>query len=177
MKAGWSMGAKPNDILASLGILQARRSALMNAGIELQGEWKDILNQPGSGKAYEKGIAFITKNGRVIAIPGTPDNPGRTSTHTASAPGEPPAPDMGGRGLKGSIAVVEMPDRVRVGTGLRYGLALEYGVNVAGSRTGPHPGRNFVLQPRPHARPAAKAAKDGMTRAVRFSLGRGGRGG
>jgi hypothetical protein len=173
MKAGWSMGARPSDIIASMGILAARNAGLKGAGIELQGEWKDILNQPGSGKVYPTGISFITKNGRVIAVPGTPEHPGRTSTHTASAAGEAPAPDT--HELGQSIAVVEMADRVRVGTGLRKGLALEYGVNVAGSRTGPHPGKNYVLQPRPHARPAGKAAKDGMTRAVKFALGSGGK--
>lgn len=171
MKPGWSLNASPTQVIGALGFIAARQAALKRAGIELQGEWKDVLNQAGSGKRYEPGIAFITKNGRVIAIPGSPDNPGRSSAHTASAPGEPPAPDT--HKLGQSIAVVEMNDTVRVGTPLRKGLALEYGVNVSGSRTGPHPGRNYVLEPRPHARPAAKAARVGMTSAIKYAMGTG----
>jgi len=174
MKPGWSLNASPDQMIGALGFYAARDAALKRAGIELQGEWKDVLNQAGSGKTYGVGSAFITWKGRVIPVKGTPTNPGRSSAHTASVAGEPPAPDT--HQLGQSIAVVDMGDStVRVGTNLRYGLALEYGVNVSGSRTGPHPGRNYVLQPRPHARPAAKAAQGGMTNAVRYTMGSAGR--
>jgi len=171
MNRGWTLKASPAQIVAGMGMMAARKGALKRAAIELQGEWKDVLNQPGSGKTYPAGISFITKGGRVIAIPGSPGHPGRSSSHTASAPGEPPAPDT--HQLGQSIGVAEVGENMRVGTGLRIGLALEYGVNVAGSRTGPHPGKNYVLQPRPHARPAKEAAKDGMTAGVRYALGKG----
>jgi hypothetical protein len=48
----------------------------------------------------------------------------------------------------------------------RIGLALEKGVNVAGSAVGRHPARNFKIEPRPHARPAGERAKPAMTKGV-----------
>lgn len=161
--AGWTLGMQPRNVVATLGLLKARDAAIMRAGIELQGEWKSLLNQPGGGKMYEAGTGFITTDGVVVPITGQDGS--RGSAHRASSPKEPPAPDKGT--LKNSIAVVDMGDgTVRVGTGQRIGLALEYGVNVSGSRTGPHPGKNFVLQPRPHARPAKENATSGMTDTV-----------
>ncbi len=163
---GWSLQGGPAKVLGTLGIFAARRAALMRAGIELQSVWKDELNQPGTGTRYPAGSGFITKGGKVIPIAGAEGS--RSSAHTASAPGAAPAPDTGE--LRRSIAVAEMGDEVRVGTGLRYGLALEYGVNVSGSKTGPHPGKNFVLQPRPHARPAKAKATGAMTKGVRLEF-------
>lgn len=161
---GWSLQGGPAAVLGTLGIFAARRAALMRAGLELQAVWKDVLNTPGTGKTYKRGTGFITKGGKVIPIAG--EEGSRSSDHTASAPGAAPAPDTGQ--LRRSIAVAEMGDEVRVGTGLRYGLVLEYGNRVSGSRTGPHPGENFVLQPRPHARPAKAKATGAMTKGVRL---------
>ncbi len=161
---GWSLQGGPRSVLATIGLFAARRAALMRAGLELQAVWKDELNQPGTGTRYPAGSGFITKGGKVIPIAGGEGS--RSVAHTASAPGAAPAPDTGQ--LRRSIAVAEMGDEVRVGTGLRYGLALEYGVNVSGSRTGPHPGRNFVLQPRPHARPAKAKAMGEMQKGARL---------
>ena len=164
--AGFTLGSTPAQILAAVGILSARNAAVMKAGIELQGVWKEQLNQPGSGETYE--VEFRTIDGRVVPVGK------RSSPHTASAPGDSPAPDTGQ--LKQSIAVADVGVRggqiggVRVGTGLRYGLALEYGVNVSGSKTGPHPDKNFVLQARPHARPALVRAMSKMTKGLRTRL-------
>jgi len=165
---GWTLNSKPGQIVAALGILAARDAALSMAAEELVTEWKLVLNQPGRGKLYERGTAFITTSGanrRVVPVGGSPEAPGRASDHRASAPGDAPAPDEGD--LRSSIDRARMPNGSwRVGTGKRSGLALEYGVNVSGSLTGPHPAEDFRLQPRPHARPAMVAAKDGMTESM-----------
>ena len=165
---GWTLNARPAQMIAALGILAARDAGLAAAAEELVTEWKQILNQPGSGKMYAAGTGFITTSGgnrRVVDVGGSPGAPSRASDHRASAPGEPPAPDDAT--LRNSIDKARMADGSwRVGTGMRYGLALEYGVNVPGSQTGPHPAEGYQLQPRPHARPAMKAAEDGMTVAM-----------
>ena len=159
-RAGWTLGASASDIVAGLGILAARDAALLRSGIILQTEWQRVLNTAGGGQTYD--TDFRTIGGRVVPV-------GRAArSHTASAPGEAPAPDSGQ--LKQSIAVAKTTDGVRVGSGLRYALALEYGVNVSGSKVGPHPDANFVLQARPHARPALKRAKRKMTKGVRATL-------
>ena len=159
-RAGWTLGASASDIVTGLGILAARDAALLRAGIILQTEWQRVLNTAGSGQTSD--LEFRTVGGRVVPV-------GQAArAHTASAPGEAPAPDTGQ--LKQSIAVAKTTNGVRVGTGLRYGLALEYGVNVSGSKTGPHPDASFVLQARPHARPAMKRAKRKMTRGVQATL-------
>ena len=158
--AGWTLGVSPSEVIAGLGILGARDAALLRAGIILQTQWSAQLNQPGSGQTYD--TEFRTINGRVVPV-------GKAArSHTASAPGEPPAPDTGE--LKRSIAVARVAGGVRVGSGLRYALALEYGVNVSGSKVSPHPDASFVLQARPHARPALKKAKRKMTKGIRTRL-------
>ena len=73
--------------------------------------------------------------------------------------------------LAGSIQIDDRGHEIHIGTNLRKALALEYGVNVAGSRVGPHPDASFVLEPRPHAVPALNASepemKGGMVQAYR----------
>lgn len=140
--------------------MAASQSGLLRAGIILQTEWSRTLNQAGGGETYDQEFRLV--GGRTIPV-------GKAArSHTASAPGDAPAPDTGQ--LKQSIAVARTSGGVRVGTGLRYALALEYGVNVSGSKVGPHPDPNFVLQARPHARPALKKAKRKMTKGMRSSL-------
>ncbi len=159
-RAGWTLGASPSQIIAGLGLLAARDAALLRSGIILQSEWKQVLNTAGGGQTYD--TDFRTIKGRVVPV-------GKAArSHTASAPGEAPAPDTGQ--LKQSIAVVKVSGGVRVGTGLRYGLALEYGVNVSGTKVGPHPDPSFVLQARPHARPAFTRAKRKMTKGLSTRL-------
>lgn len=150
---GWSLAATPRGMVAAIGILEHARQGLQRAAVELQSEWKQLLNQIGTGETYTH--RFATINGRVVPLTGD-----RRPSHTASAPGEPPAKDTGQ--LAASIQIDDRGDRIRVGTNLRYGLALEYGVNVSGSQVGPHPDPSFVLQPRPHARPAGTRAEKEM---------------
>ncbi len=158
--AGWTLGASPSQVIVGLGILASRDAALLRAGIALQAVWSAELNKAGGGRTYD--TEFRTINGRVVPV-------GKAArSHTASAPGEAPAPDTGE--LKQSIAVARVPGGVRVGSGLRRALALEYGVNVSGSKTGPHPDPSFVLQARPHARPSLPKAKRGMTKGIRTQL-------
>ena len=124
---------------------RASKKALWKAGMHLERVLKQKLNQPGTGKTWPKrGI----KKGK------------RYGFHTASAPGQPPAPDEGR--LKGSITHnvtgrpgTELPDpggskneaRGYVGTNVDYGAFLEFGVNVM------HPFGNYGLmtsiEPRP----------------------------
>ena len=163
--AGWTLKASPAAIIGGMGILAARDAALLRAGITLQTQWSAQLNTAGSGVTYD--TAFRTIKGRVVPI-------GRAArSHTASKPGDSPAPDTGQ--LKQSIAVAKTSQGVRVGSGLRYALALEYGVNVSGSKTVPHPDPSFVLQARPHARPAFRKARPKMSNAIQAGLRTGGR--
>lgn len=170
-RKGWSKDASGKEILDQLGIMAARKAALLRAGVVFQSVWKETLNQPGSGRRYEQGVSFITTRGaprRVVPVAGTPGHPGRARAHTASAPGEPPAKDRGI--LAASVQVGQATDgTVRVGMGGprgRIGLALEYGVNTAGSQVGPHPAQGFKVDPRPHARPAKEDAVPRMTQGV-----------
>lgn len=171
-RRGYSQSASGKEILEAIGYTAARAAGLKRAGVAVQTEWKTLLNQPGFGKRYEAGVAFITHGGRVFPVKGTPLNPGRATPHVASAPGQPPAKDRGL--LAASVVVGDVEeDTVRVGMGGRrgrIGLALEYGVNTAGSQVGRHPGRNFRILPRPHARPAAELARDNMTDGVVVEL-------
>ena len=150
---GWTLRTGPLGVVAGVGILAAQHRGLKRAATVLQKEWKLLLSQRGHGKTYT--FRFATIGGKVVPLTGA-----SRPAHTASKPGEPPAKDSGI--LAGSIQIDDRGDRIRVGTNLRYGLALEYGVNVAGSRVGPHPDKNFILEPRPHARQALDAARDEM---------------
>jgi phage gpG-like protein len=138
---------------------------LRRAADRLQAEWQDVLSVPGTGREYRHEYRYSAKKGRVIPLPHLK----RWKVHRASAPGDAPAPDSGD--LRRSILVVEVDhNTIRVGTNLRYGLALEYGVNVAGSKVGPHPDPSFRIEPRPHARPALKRAQGDMDELIKTSL-------
>jgi hypothetical protein len=160
---GWTLATTPTGVLAGVGIVVRMRQALQQAALELQSEWKGLLAQPGSGATYTN--RFATIGGHVVPFADDARPP-----HTASAPGQPPAKDTGE--LAASIQIDDSDvDRIRVGTNLRYGLALEYGVNTVGSKVGAHPDPGFVILPRPHARPAKDRAepkmKDRMIRGAR----------
>jgi hypothetical protein len=146
--------------MRTVGVLRARRVGLYRAAVILQSVWK---------------VAFFTTRGsprRVVAAQGSAKLPSRSRPHRAAKPGDPPAKD---RGLLAASVGIDPPAagqvkrRVRVGMGGsrgRIGLALEKGVNVAGSAVGRHPARNFKIEPRPHARPAGERAKPAMTKGV-----------
>lgn len=165
--ARWLNGTpfmSPTVLIGSLGIAHQMQIALHQAADVLVYEWKEVLSTPGRGKEYA--FKFYTdKSGRVRPMPGAL----RWKVHRASAPGDPPAPDTGT--LRRSIRKVELrPDLIRVGTNLRYGLALEYGVNVTGSKVGPHPDKTHRIEPRPHARPALDRARGDMKDSVKTTL-------
>jgi hypothetical protein len=159
---GWTLATTPTGIIAGVGILAKARHGLQQAALELQSEWKGLLAQRGSGETYTH--RFATIGGKVVPLAGD-----SRPAHTASAPGQPPAKDTGE--LAASIQIDDRGDRIRVGTNLRKGLALEYGVNTVGSKVGAHPDPGFVILPRPHARPAKDRAepkmKDRMIRGAR----------
>jgi hypothetical protein len=137
---GRSLKMGPAALVAALAIRAQTRAALWGAALDLQATWQDVLNTPGSGRTYKRGSV----------------------SHTASKPGDPPAPDTGA--LRSSIAVVQMDDdTVRVGTGLDYGRFLEFGTKD--------------IEPRPHARPAKDAAWHSMQNVAKAKLGKKGRGG
>lgn len=163
-KPGWTLNADPEDIAASLGLVAAARSGVMEAAAVLQEEWINLLKQEGSGRVYPADITFITHDGTVIPIEA---DLGREEDHQASAPDEPPATDRGT--LAASIGIDPSPQavapftpgkigRVRVGSPLEYARYLEWGVDD-------HPG-GITIAPRPHARPAKEKAKEQMTDAI-----------
>lgn len=109
---------------------------IRHAALVLEKTWKLVLSKPGSGREYARG----------------------KKTHVASAPGEPPAVDTGR--LRNSISHGTVGGVMRVGTGVIYARALEYG----------HKYKNRTLLPRPHARPALIAARQEMHFVVVSSL-------
>lgn len=105
------------------------------AALVLEKKLKEKLSHPGSGRTY-------------------PARKGR-GKHQASAPGEPPAPDLGD--LRKSIGQEVVNGKRRVGTGLRRAPSLEFG-NIWPTSTG----GNRVLAPRPFMRPAVEEATEDM---------------
>ena len=178
-RKGWTETASADEFMRTVGILRARQAGLFAAAKTLQSVWADTLSAPGTGKLYEAGVAFFTTKGsprRVVATKGSPGLPSRARAHRASKPGDPPAKD---RGLLAASVAIDPPaagsikNRVRVGMGGtrgRIGLALEKGVNVAGSAVGRHPATNFKIEPRPHARPAGERAKPAMTKGITIAM-------
>ena len=175
-RPGWTRDASAGEFLKVTGILAAREAALNRAALVLQSEWDDVLGEPGAGRLYEKGFAFITSAGsprKAIRVKGSSRIPGRTSDHVASKPFQPPAPDRGGRGGLRSGVLIDnrKPDLVRVGFARgelgMIALALNYGVNVGGTRVRRHPATNLKIMPRPHAEKAGAQARPLMTKAVR----------
>lgn len=93
----------------------------------LRNEVVEQLSQPGSGRTYATG--------------------NRTSphdSHTASAPGDPPAVNTGR--LRQSITALQIsPGRWRVGTNVEYAIFLEWGTRK--------------MAPRPFMRPAVEKSR------------------
>lgn len=110
-------------------------SGVKKAALVLERKLKEKLSQPGSGRIYR------ARKGR--------------GQHQASAPGEPPAPDLGD--LRKSIGQEVVSNVRRVGTGLLRAPSLEFG-NIWPTSTG---GKR-VLAPRPFMRPAADEAAEEM---------------
>lgn len=160
---GYSLRLTGKELVAALGVPQAARKGLFEAGSVLETTWKKKLKQPGSGTTYPADLTFITVGNRVIPVKREAVGmQNRTADHTASAPGEPPASDTGG--LSASVGLRELPseDKVRVGSGLKYAAYLERGVDD-------HPG-GITIAPRPHARPSRDEAEPAMTERMRKAL-------
>lgn len=161
---GRTLGLAPAAVLAGLGLQAATQRSLLAAALELQREWTKIFPSSGSGREYTQ--VFRTIGNRVVPV-GPRKGTGRSATHKASKPGEPPAVDSGL--LRASIQIEQTGDgKVKVGSNLAYARYLEYGVGP-GFKYGPHPG-GITIKPRPHARPARVLAEPKMSEAARGNL-------
>lgn len=113
------------DPYAIAKVIRAGRIGVHNeseeVGRNLVAAVKTTLSQPGSGRTYTTNF-FTDKQGRVRPI-------GTRTPHTASAPGQPPAPDSGD--LRDSIDynARRLPDgaEVEVGSDLDYAVFTEMG--------------------------------------------------
>lgn len=113
------------------GVERAMRATALQGEAEL----KVMLSTPGLGEIYPRG---------------------KTASHRASAPGQPPAPDTGRLRASTTHEVIVSGDevRVRVSDNTQYGLALELGTEK--------------IAPRPALRPTLPK----MIRAARLFLRR-----
>lgn len=153
-------GLSPDPFAQGFNRLQALsveiRSAKpqLKAAIILEREIKLTLSQPGSGRWYPS-RANKGRRGKWLAKGGK----GRYKPimHQASAPGEPPAPDLAD--LRRTIGHEELPGGFRVGSPLIRAPRLEYG---GVSRT--PQGGIVKLKPRPFMRPALAKALPKMQR-------------
>lgn len=169
--------------------LRSQTTWLRPAAVVLMGEIRTMLSQRGTGRWYKsRGVrSRLRRKGTKRRV---------TQMHQASAPGEPPAPDIGE--LRRSIGIDEDGATLRVGTPLRYAPALEFGTkgraaalasNLRGRR-GPGLDRRGLasrlrkasapralvqsvaqrgsgrLDPRPFMRPSLEKAQPKMTQAV-----------
>lgn len=130
--------------------------ALNEIGTIIEAETKRLLLTPGRGRLRggdQLGVgSFRRVAGKLQRVKrGVP----RTKidlTNRASAPGDPPAPDMGT--LQRSITHELIGESsVRVGTNVEYAEPLEFGTVSAGR------GRRNVILPRPFLRPAVSSTK------------------
>lgn len=90
---------------------------------ELVADLKAELNKPGTGRTYTTNF-YTDKQGRVRPV-------GTRPPHTASAPGQPPAPDSGDLrdSIDGEVVRGMGGPTVEVGTDKEYGPYLEYGTS------------------------------------------------
>ena len=106
------------------------RGAIANSALALQGDAARSIQQGArSGRIYTTEF-FTDAQGRVRPI-------GKRPPHQASAPGEPPKSDEGGRGgLAGSIFAELSEDGLsaEVGTDVKYGTHLEFGTRKMAAR-------------------------------------------
>jgi hypothetical protein len=151
---------------------QVRRQndkVVLGGALVLERTIKELLSQPGTGRTWYIRRAggfsmrhtyarfggkwgFMTSVGRQYnkrtatgARYWAPTPPGKP--HVASKPGQPPAVDEGT--LRASVGHEVMRPRVRVGTGMKKAVGLEWGTSI--------------VRPRPFMRPALRLAKAAMT--------------
>ena len=125
------MGAPMATVTINLGALDKLTEAAATKGVLKAAEWgsaqtKANLSLPGTGRTYE--FEFRTINGRSIPMRNRP-RPG--GPHTASAPGSPPAVDLGvlREGVLPDTQVRYDGDAIvsRVVSRMEYSLHLEKG--------------------------------------------------
>lgn len=137
------------SLLKSVATRESARAARV-AGAVLLRQWKELLKTPGTGRVYRK--PRLTRKGELKRSKRTGKVQYRT--HRASAPGQPPAPDLGALRNSIQMEIDTVRAKVRVGTGIEYAPFLEFG------------SVRRRLKPRPHARPALEAAQREMGEAV-----------
>ena len=164
---GWSLGIPAPALLKAVGIDQATKAGVFAGAQSLRSTWFKVLKRKGGGKQYAAGLQFFTTKKsprRVVAVMKAGGLPRRQSSHVASKPGDPPSSDTGALAEAVAVEEAEGHGAYKVGMGGkigRIGLVLEYGLNVAGTKVGKHPG-GIVIQPRPHARTAKTEGLDHM---------------
>lgn len=149
---GWTLRASAGTVIEAAGIPAAISRGLHGAASVLDAGWKEHLRQPGRGRRYDHYLrTFFRGDGSAFVAPVEPRVP-----HTASRPGDSPAPDLGASGgLLGSISVEQIdPRTVRVGTDKPYARYLRDGVYD-------HPA-GIVIEPR-QVEPDIKALEPAMT--------------
>lgn len=116
---------------------------IRKAALVLVAKTQAKLSHPGSGRLYKsRGVTSrLAKKGTKRRI---------KQLHQASAPGEPPAPDISE--LRRSVSTGVIARRRAVGTPLDYAAALEFGTKR--------------IKPRPAWRPAMLEAKPEMTQVI-----------
>lgn len=153
------------DALVS-GVKDARATVLTGASLALVERTKEMLSRPGTGRLRR---SQTDRKGRGSFVHTSFAETGQTKrmvrrgiprtdisrADRASAPGEPPAPDLGT--LRASIQYEPHDkDPYRVGTNVEYAAALEFGAPK--------------IAPRPFMRPVLEIAKAEMKERVTMVL-------
>lgn len=158
-------GTDPRTGLLALAerVHKARERALPALAIGLVRQIKIELSQPGHGRVYLRGATNVAFNaaGRLVFTKGKRKGQfapkAGKGRHVASAPGEPPAVDLGN--LRGSIAWEWIGKNIRVGTNVIYALWLEFGARL----------KHGVLLPRPFMRTAVEKFRPFAGTILRFN--------
>lgn len=147
-------GTITGDIVKQLGLKAAGIAALQDAAELFAAEWRKTLSGPGSGRVYTQELRTIrAKDGSVSVKAVGPRQPPKKPSHTASAPGDPPAIDT--QALRDSIHTAREGDTVKVASDDEAAPITEFGVTN-------HPA-GIVILPRPHARPTFDRIRGKLT--------------
>jgi HK97 gp10 family phage protein len=114
------------------------------AARHFESELKDTLSQPGSGRKYKR------KKGRGQYVRGAKKGQDKVGMyHVASAPGEPPAADMGFLRRSVFINIYRNELKARIGVRTKYVRHLEFGTKT--------------MRPRPYLHPTFRKNKKYLT--------------
>lgn len=143
MSIGGEYRRRVEEIAAALQA--AHPGAVKHAADVLQEAIRHTLSQPGRGRLYKS--RGVTSR---LARKGTKKR--TLQLHQASAPGDPPAVDIGF--LRASVVLNPRSDgTVKVGPAAQYAAALEYGTQKGNGRIAPRP---FMQRSLDAAAPAMK---------------------